>query len=226
MNKEKGEEKRAELIKKYNLDIESLKNEQVKLAKELTIKDKIDFKLADSFGAIDNTFVNNKILSCLVICNKEFEVIDKVYVYEKVKFPYIPGFRNYRELASMMNAYDKLSERPDVMFVPAQGITHQRLGLASHFGLSTGIPTIGVASSIVDCEIKDEDIIKDGKKVGKVFLSKMGSKPIYISPGNNITIESSINISKKLINPPHKFPEPMHLASKYSREVVKELTEE
>src|SRR3989344_8337174 len=98
-----------ELIKKYGIDLESLKKEQLKISKELEIKDKIDFSLSDKFGAIDNTFINNKLLSCIIVCNKEYEIIDRAYVFERVKFPYIPGFRNYRELVPMINAFEKLT---------------------------------------------------------------------------------------------------------------------
>ncbi|VVB78562.1 Endonuclease V [uncultured archaeon] len=223
--KEKKESKINELIKRYNIDLDKLREEQIKLSKELEIHDKIDFSLADRFGAIDNTFVGNKMLSCIIVCNKEYEIIDRAYVFEKVKFPYIPGFRNYRELLPMISAFEKLSEKPDVLFVPGQGISHQRLGLASHFGLSVGIPTIGVSNSIVECEIKGEDILKHNKKVGKILVSKEGSNPMYISPGDLISVNSSYELCKKMINLPHKRPEPLHLAAKYSKEVMKEISE-
>jgi len=222
MEKE-GNDLKEELLKKYNIDIEKLKKEQIKLSKEIVAKDKIDFKLADRFGAVDNTFINNKILCSMIVCDKDFKIIDRSYVFEKVKFPYIPGFRNYRELIPMTLAFEKLSERPDVFFVPAQGIAHQRLGLASHFSLAIGIPTIGLSNSFVDCEINGDDILKNGKKVGKTLVIKEGSRPMYISPGNLISIESAYELSKKLIVLPHKYPEPMHLAGKYSREVIKEI---
>jgi len=212
-----------ELLKKYNIDLESLKREQTKLARNLEIKDKIDFSLVETYGAIDNIFIKNKILSCIIVCNKEFEVIDRAYVFEKVKFPYIAGFRNYRELEPMIMAFEKLNEKPDVMFIQAHGLTHPRLGLASHFSLSTGIPTIGISNVLVESETKKEDIIRENKKIGKVLISKKESKPMFVSPGNFITIDTAYQISKGLIIPPHKRPEPIHLASKYSKKVKKEL---
>jgi deoxyribonuclease V len=220
---EKENLKIIELAKKYNLDLEKLKQEQIKLAKGLEIKDKIDFKLADTFGAVDNTFFGNKLLSCIVVCNKEMEVVDRAYVVEKVKFPYIPGFRNYREMPAMVAAYDKLNEKPDVIFVPANGILNSRLGLASHLGLALGVPTIGVSNSNSDCEIKEDIIFRNGKKVGRILLSKEGSNPLYISPGNLISIETAFDLSKLMIRPPHKRPEPLHFAAKYTKEVRKEI---
>ena len=215
--------RKEELAKKYKIDFEKLEKEQFKVAKELVIKDKIDFLLTERYGAIENIFIKNRILSCIIVCDKNFEVIDRSYVFEKVKFPYFPGFRNYRELPSMLSAFEKLNEKPDIVFISGQGIIHPRLGLASHFGLSTGIPSIGVSGSILDCNNEKGDILRDGKKMGKELLSKPGSNPLYISPGNNITIKSAYDLSKKLIKLPHKRPEPIHLASKYAKNVKKEL---
>jgi deoxyribonuclease V len=222
-NKDDYLTRKLELAKKYNIDFDKLEKEQLKLAKELEIKNKIDFSLSDKFGAFDNIFINNKLLSCIIVCNKDFEIIDRAYSFEKVRFPYVPGFRSYRELPAMITAFNNLHEKPDVVFIPGQGIMHSRLGLASHFSLSAGVPSIGVSGSFIGCNVIGEDIIKDGKKVGKILKSKSESNPMYISPGNLISIESSYELSGKMINLPHKKPEPMHLAGKYAREVRKEL---
>jgi deoxyribonuclease V len=211
------------LVKKYKIDLKKLEEEQTRLAKQLEIKDKIDFRLADRFGAFDNIFINNKLLTCIVVCNKDFEIIDRAYSFEKVNFPYIPGFRNYRELVPMINAFDKLSEKPDIVLIPGQGIIHPRLGLASHFSLSTGVATIGISNSIVGAMISGDDVIRNNKKLGKVLLSKPGSNPMFVSPGNFITIETCFEICKNMIKLPHKRPEVLHIASKYARDVRKEL---
>ncbi|MFA7707914.1 MAG: endonuclease V, partial [Candidatus Pacearchaeota archaeon] len=222
---------RDELINKYHIDIKKLETEQTSLAKQLEIKDKIDFSLADRFGAIETIFIKNKILCCIIVCSKplekedgkiECEVLDRVYFFGKTSFPYLAGFRDYRELPAMLGAFDKLTERPDVVFIQGEGLTHPRLGLASHFSLSVGVPAIGVSNNIINCKVQGEDIFFEGKKVGKVLITKPQSKPMYISPGNLISLNSSYELCKKFINLPHKFPEPLHLAGKYCREVKEE----
>ena len=218
--------RKDELSKRYGIDFDKLEKEQIKLAKDLTIKDKIDFSLVDRFGAVENIFIKNKILSCFIVVDKDFEIIDQAYAFERIPFPYFPGFRGYRELSAMIKALERLNEKPDIVFISAQGIIHPRLGLASHFGLVTNIPSVGVSSSLIECEASNEDaseIIKDNEVVGKVLISKKESNPLYISPGNNITVKSSYDISKKLIRLPHKRPEPIHIAAKYARNVKKEL---
>ena len=218
--------RKEELSKRYGIDFDRLENEQIKLAKDLTIKDKIDFSLVDRFGAVENIFIKDKILSCFIVVDKDFEIIDKTYVFEKIPFPYFPGFRGYRELPAMIKALEKLNEKPDVVLVSAQGIIHPRLGLASHFGLSTGIPAIGVSSSLIECEASNDDaseIVKNSEIVGKILISKKESNPLYISPGDHITVNSAYDISKQLIRLPHKRPEPIHMVAKYARNVRKEL---
>jgi len=214
---------KEDLLKRYGIDLETLEKEQVKLAKGIELKNKIDFSLVETYGAIANVFVNNKMLSCVIVCDKEFEIIDRAYVFEKVRFPYIAGFRNYRELEPMIKAFEKLNEKPDVMFIQGQGISHPRLGLASHFSLSTGVPTIGIGNNLVEAETKGEDILRKGKKIGNALVSKKESNPMYISPGSFITVDNAYKLSKDLIKPPHKRPEPVHLAAKYSKKVKKEL---
>ena len=218
--------RKEELSKKYKIDFDKLEKEQIKLAKDLSIKDKIDFSLVETYGAIDNVFIKNKILSCIIVCDKNFEIIDRAYILDKVKFPYFPGFRGYRELPAMIEVLNRLNEKPDVIFINGQGIIHPRLGLASHLGLASDIPTIGVSNSIVEAEAGEKDgldITRDGKKLGKVLVEKEGSNPLFISPGNNISLKSAYELSKSLIKIPHKRPEPLHLASKYSKSVRKEL---
>lgn len=226
MEEESLEIRKEELSKKYNIDFDKLEKEQIKLAKDLKIKDKVDFSLVNKFGAFENIFIKNKILSCLVVLDNNFDIIDQCYVIDKIHFPYFPGFRSYRELPSMIKALEKINERPDVIFISGQGIIHPRLGLASHFGLLTGIPSIGASDFIKDCDFKEEDnseIKKNNKIVGKVLISKKESNPLYISPGDNISIESAYNLSKRLIVHPHKKPEPIHIASKYAKSVKKEF---
>lgn len=214
----------GEIIKRYNLDLEKLKQEQVKIAKSLKIKDSIDFSLTEKIAAIESITVKNKIISAVVVCDKDNNIIEQQYFLDKLKFPYMHEFRSYREVESMIGAFSKIQERVDLVLLRGHGITHPRLGLASHFSILVNIPSIGVSDVLFDEDkIEGENILKEGKKVGKIFLSKEGSTPLYISPGDKISIDSSLEIIKKLIVSPHKFPEPMHLAHKYVREIKEEL---
>jgi deoxyribonuclease V len=212
-----------EIAKKYGINLKKLEEEQLKLAKQLVIKDSIDFNLAERIAAIDNAFFENKIISACIVVNKDMEILEQEYFSDKMKFPYISGFRAYRELPSMIEAFNKLEEKPDIVFIQGNGIAHPRLGMASHFSISAGVPTIGVANSLLVGEEKAGDVVIGKKVVGKVLTSKPGSRGMYISPGNLISIETAYNLSKKFIRLPHKLPEPLHLAHKYGKDIRKEL---
>jgi deoxyribonuclease V len=215
-----------ELASKYGLDIEALKKEQIKLAKILSIKDNDDFSLAIRFGGISNLIVGNQIISAVIVCDKDCNILEQQYFLDKLRFPYIHGFRSYREMPSMAEAYNKLNEKPDVVFILGSGINHPRLGLASHFSIVMGVPTIGVEKDLYDGNELDpegKNILLNGKKTGRVLVSKEKSNPLFISPGNKISIETAYNLTLGFIKPPHKLPETLHLASKYAREVREEL---
>jgi deoxyribonuclease V len=214
----------GEIAKRYGLDLDKLKQEQIKIAKIIKTKDSIDFSLTEKIAAIECITIKNKIISAIVVCDKENNIIEQQYFLDKLKFPYLHEFRSYREVESMIGAFNKIQERVDLVLLRGHGITHPRLGLASHFSISANVPSIGVSDTLFDEDkIEGDNLLKDGKKVGKVFLSKEGSTPIYISPGNQISIDSSLEVIKKLIVSPHKFPEPMHLAHKYVRDIKEEL---
>ena len=62
MDKDKKslEIRKEELSKKYGIDFSKLEEEQTKLSKELVIKDKIDFSLAERFGGVNTIFIKKK----------------------------------------------------------------------------------------------------------------------------------------------------------------------
>ncbi len=215
---------KEDLAKKYNIDLKKLEQEQEKLAKHVTVSDSINFDKIEKIGAIDNIFFGKEIVSAIVVLNPQFELIDQSYQKEKIRFPYIPGFRAYRELPAMLTALEKLEEKPQIVLIPGHGISHPRLGLASHFSLASNIPTIGVSKSLIIGEEKDGKIMLGEKQLGVVLKTKESSNPLYISPGNQISIKTAEKIVSKMIIPPHKLPEPLKIAHKYARK-IKEETE-
>lgn len=216
--------KQQETIKKFNINLEKLEKEQEKLAKNLVIKDSMNFDEADKFCGIDNIFFKNNIISAAVVINSNLEVIEQKYFSDRARFPYISGFRAYRELPAMISVFNSLEEKPDVVFIKGHGILHPRgLGIASHFSLAANISTIGIADSILTGEIKNNNIIIGKKIKGKVLEMKKGSNPLYISPGNLISVETAAKLTKKLITPPHKYPSPLMAAKKYAKEIFKSL---
>lgn len=223
MEDSKKDERVAETARKYNIDLKQLEKEQEKLAKNLEIKDSIDFSSVEKIGGCSNTFFQNKIISAIVVLDSEMNLIEQKYFSDKARFPYIPGFRAYRELPAMTSCFQQLDEKPEVMFIEGHGIAHPRLGIASHFSLAAGVPSIGVTDSLFTGEIEKENIKIDGKIAGKVVKTKEGSRPLYVSPGNLISIKSAAELVKRFTKEGKKLPEPLRIAGKYAKEVVGEV---
>lgn len=225
MEKEEDKYKVEELIKRYNIDIKKLEQEQIKLAKNLEIEDTQDFENINRIAGIENIFVKNNIISAIVII-EDGEMTEQEYFSDRIKFPYISGFRAYRELPAMLGALDKIDIKPDLILIRGNGIMHQRMfGIASHFSIATGIPTIGVSDTLDEENfiIKAEEIYLKDKLVGKIIKTKEGANPLYVSVGNKISLNTAVEIVKKLTKEPHKIPEPLRLAKKYAKEIGKEI---
>lgn len=209
------------------INLNELEKIQIELAKQISLEDKIDIKDIRYVAGIDTTFLNpyenpTTALSCITVIDiKYFSVVETVYGEKEIDFPYIPTFLAFRELPSIIEAYKKLKSKVDVFIIDGQGILHPRkMGIASHFGVITNTITIGCGKSHLYGYYKEpenKDIAfeyiydKNKEKLGYVLRVKRNTKPIYISPGNNISIESSLYVIIKTINK-YKLPIPIKYA--------------
>lgn len=207
------------------IDIESLKQEQKKLAKLVVLKDAFDFNNATRFAGIEvNTIKTKEILVSIAVLDENMELVEEKYAIKSAKFPYIPGFRAYRELPCILAAYDKLEEQPDLIFIEAQGISHPRgLGLASHLGVSINKAVIGITNQILAGEEEGNKVILNKKVIAEKVAIKQGSKPFYVSVGNMISLDTAVELVKKCIREPHKLPEPLVQARKIAQRIKKEM---
>lgn len=137
-------------------------------------------------------------------------------VMAKTTFPYIPGYLGFREVPALIKAWDMLLQKPDLMILDGQGITHpRRMGIASHFGVLTGHSSIGCAKNMLYGDYKslgldkfnDSPIISNGEHIGFALRTKDGVKPVYISPGHKVSVNDSLKLMKACVRK-HRIPEP------------------
>jgi len=116
------------------------------------------------------------------------------------RMPYIPGLLSFRELPAVLEALAGLPEQPGLVFVDGQGIAHPRgLGIAAHLGVVTGLPTIGVAKTILvgtheplgEKRGDSVPLMFKGRVVGTVLRSKERVRPLIVSPGHRVSMESA-----------------------------------
>jgi deoxyribonuclease V len=135
-------------------------------------------------------------------------------------FPYIPGLLTFREAPILLQAFSKLKTRPDLILIDGQGIAHPRsMGIAAHMGLILNLPSIGCAKSRLIG--KHEELALDrgeavplfvgDRTAGMVLRTREGVKPVYVSPGHKMDMETSVRIVLSLCRG-YRIPEPLRQA--------------
>ena len=201
------------------VDLNKLKEEQLKLAKKVVVSD--FFEKLELIGGVDCAYNQDDVIAAIVVCGyKTMEVKEKVFSVLKAKVPYMQGFLAYREGHAISEAYAKLENKPDVLIFDGHGILHpRRIGLASHLGVLLNQASIGVAKQLFVGEAKGKIVYVDKEARAESIVTREHSKPIYVSPGHKISLKKSVEIIKNCLRFPHKLPEPLHLAHKYANEI-------
>ncbi|KYK24609.1 hypothetical protein AYK26_03470 [Euryarchaeota archaeon SM23-78] len=203
------------------MNLKELEQVQLGLAKKVVKKDVIQ-KL-ELVSGIETGFKFNKSFCCVVVCAyNDMQVLETHSMIEECELAYIPNFRAQRELDIMVKTYNKLKQKPDILLVNASGIMHPRsLGLASHLGVVLDIATIGITKKPLCGKVQGEVIILDDEVVGKQVFTKEKAKPLFVSIGHKLSLDKSVEIVKKCIKPPHKMPEPLHIAHRIVKKNMK-----
>jgi len=153
-----------------------------------------------------------------------FDVVEEALYREPTRMPYIPGLLSFREVPAALAAFERLSVTPALVMVDGQGIAHpRRLGVASHLGLWLDLPTVGVAKSRL-CGRHDEPgpargdwapLVEgpDDEVIGAVLRSRVGVKPLFVSPGHRVTLPTALAWVVACLGRT-KLPEPTRLADR------------
>ncbi|MFC1846026.1 deoxyribonuclease V [Chloroflexota bacterium] len=205
----------------WKLDFDQAKSIQISLANKVSTKSEL---LTPRFIAGTDIsiprFSKMGLASVVVLRYPELDVVDIQTTEREISFPYIPGLLSFREVPLIIEAYQKISVKPDILIADGQGIAHpRRFGLASHIGVLLNIPSIGCAKSRLCGQHEPvaveagsySKLIDNEETIGAVVRTKNNVKPVYVSIGHRIDLTSAIHWVMECCRG-YRLPEPCRLA--------------
>jgi len=219
-----------------NYDIFSnIKNEkeainiQQELNKFISFNTKLSLTHIKNVAGVDLAYWNHNEEEYAVCCINVIEygsknIVENVSSMGKIHFPYIPGCLAFRELPLILETVKKLKNVPDLYIFDGNGYLHPyHMGVATHAGIYLNKPTIGIAKSYYKIDNTDftmpeniegayTDIVIQGDIYGRVLRTHKNVKPIFVSVGNNIDLETSTQIVSSLVTKESHIPIPTRLA--------------
>ena len=132
----------------------------------------------------------------------DLKLLEYSVARERATFPYVPGLFSFREGPAVLKALAGLSRRPDLLIFDGQGRAHpRRLGLASHLGLLTDIPSIGCAKTRLLGEYEPpgpnkgdySELIDQGEIIGAVLRTRDNVNPLFISQGHRLDLKTCMD---------------------------------
>ena len=160
----------------------------------------------------------NAFCSAVIVDKNTLEIIEIVNEKKTSSYPYIPGLFMLREGELLLQIVRLLKNLFDVLLIDGHGILHPRqCGLASYVGIMIDKPTIGVAKNLLCGSILESNYVEYNKTILGYTIKKNNKKDIYVSVGHKISLETSIDIVKKLTKKSEFIPEPLRIADIYSK---------
>jgi deoxyribonuclease V len=138
-----------------------------------------------------------------VLAFPSLDLVDCALARQPIRFPYVPGLLSFREVPVVLQALKALRVRPDVLLCDGQGVAHpRRCGFASHMGLASALPTVGVAKTRLVGEHRDAPdrrgastpLLDRGEVIGAVLRTRPGVKPLFVSTGHRVSLASAIRL--------------------------------
>jgi deoxyribonuclease V len=199
---------------------------QTDLAGRIDLSDGISLDEIKLVAGIDNTYVKEegKTIAGAVVVVLSFpdmDVIETAFTWQPIAFPYVPGLLSFREAPAVLAAYADLGVEPDVVLCDGQGYAHpRRFGLASHLGVLLERPTIGCAKSRLIGEYEEPErtfgantpLVDRGEVIGAAVRTRPRHKPLFVSPGHKISVETAVVIALACCRDGAFLPEPTRLA--------------
>ncbi len=215
---------------------------QNSLRDKINLSDRMDKSEIKTVAGVDlaywkNTDNEEYAVCCIVVIDFiTHEVIEKKQYSGKIEVPYMPGFLAFRELPLVLKTAEMLENKPDIYMFDGNGCLHPRnMGIATHASFRLDTPAIGVAKTYFRINNTDytepdlnagsfTDIVIDGKVYGRALRTHNNVKPVFVSAGNYITLDTSTEIALTLTDKQSHIPIPTRLADLETHEARRILT--
>jgi deoxyribonuclease V len=198
-----------------------------------------DGRKVDAVGGVDVSSKGGRSRAAIVVGTyPDLEPQEATTAELPVAFPYVPGLLAFREGPVILEAWERLGHKPDLLLFDGQGIAHPRgIGLAAHMGLWLGRPSIGVAKSRLYGDHKEPGPERgEGAKlrdpsdpehvIGCVLRTRTKVKPVYVSPGHMIDVSHAVRYALACCRR-YRLPEPIRWAHRVAGgDTIRELCKE
>ncbi|MCF3122308.1 MULTISPECIES: endonuclease V [Streptomyces] len=158
------------------------------------------------------------------------DVIEEATAVGAVTFPYVPGLLAFREIPTVLAALRGLRADPGLVVCDGYGVAHpRRFGLASHLGVLTGLPTIGVAKNPFTFAYEapaaprgSASPLLDGtEEVGRALRTREDVKPVFVSAGHRVDLDGAC-AHTLCLTPRYRLPESTRRADALCRAALRE----
>jgi len=210
------------LVRKRPFRARRAKEAQLRLAEKVIEEDCFDE--IETVGGLDVSYSGG--MGCGVLSVLSYPDLKLLKVYmslERIAIPYVPGFLAFREVPYYVPLLKVF--KPSIVLVDGHGVAHPRgLGVASHVGVVTNTPTVGVAKKRlygkeVSCEY-GKCLASDGKIIAAVL--ERGKRKLYVSVGHCVSLKTAVELVKR--SWVSRLPEPIKFSDSISRRVVRGWT--
>jgi deoxyribonuclease V len=222
----------------YPATLEEAANSQRQMAQQVVVEDAFNPVVERIVGTDASNAPRDPEKQMFAVCVSlnypALKLVEFGHAQAVAPLPYIPGFLGFREAPALVEAFQNLKQKPDLILVDGHGISHpRRLGIASHLGVLLDCPTIGVAKSILVGKPEGEPgnipgdsvpLVWKGETIGLVLRTRTNVLPVYISPGHRISMASAKEWVIRCLSG-FKLPEPTRHAHKIANQVRRDSTQ-
>ena len=218
-------------------------NIQNMLKAQISCQDSFELKNLKTVAGVDLAYWQENqqeyAVCCIVILDYQTgEIIEKQRFHDRISVPYVSGFLAFRELPLISETVKLLQTEPDLYIFDGNGYLHPRhMGIASHAGIILHKPSIGVAKTyyrVLDTDYTEPeqeagsytDIVIHGEVYGRVLRTHEHVKPVFLSVGTGISLETATEIIQHFVTKESRIPAPTRLADLETHLARKELTED